>query len=443
MKTISSNEKIKINFTYNKEMITISGEPFATIGEMKQKAIQKFYQCPLNVHCFHVQKDISEHEDEEIAIFFKHKNIKNIELVPVEDDENTEETQNKTNKNNIENCICGSKKICYYCRICQEFLCQNCRMNKKHKNHLMVHVEQNREESAKLYAVVVQNDIEDDVQNCEQLQKKLSLMLYEEESAQQKAMINKLTKVNQRYQEVFNTIKAKVSEELLQKEKIDGFAAEYQEKSNLINEDINKILQEIDSNKDAENKKIYSYFDKINKKEKEWEKLTKKYTHFKVFFELNNQMKKMYEKINKVVDELMTDSETFRIRPKPVVEKPPEPEETPKPEEGHNEGDVDKGIEGDDEGDKKENKDEVKHPNETENDENDAEKRAKKLAELKEKLDNNQKQKKEKEENEIRDLKEKKEQRNENNTEKEEPKKEEAKEKKEGDKVEINNEEKK
>ena len=64
--------KISIDFEYLEEIYTINSDPYKTLSELKDIALKKIFPCPDNVHCFYKNMDLTEKEDEEIAILFPH-----------------------------------------------------------------------------------------------------------------------------------------------------------------------------------------------------------------------------------------------------------------------------------------------------------------------------------------------------------------------------------
>ena len=64
--------KISIDFEYFEEIYTINSDPYKTLSELKDIALKKIFPCPDNVHCFYKNMDLTEKEDEEIAILFPH-----------------------------------------------------------------------------------------------------------------------------------------------------------------------------------------------------------------------------------------------------------------------------------------------------------------------------------------------------------------------------------
>ena len=59
---------------------------------------------------------------------------------------------------------CNKKTINFFCRNCQDFLCEECKKIPKHNNHLTIKIDPfNLEENIKLYIMIVQTDIEQNI----------------------------------------------------------------------------------------------------------------------------------------------------------------------------------------------------------------------------------------------------------------------------------------
>ena len=64
---------ININFEFQEKVIMIQAEPFKKFSEIKQKAINKFMDIPMNVHCYYLGQDLHKKEEEKIGSIFNHK----------------------------------------------------------------------------------------------------------------------------------------------------------------------------------------------------------------------------------------------------------------------------------------------------------------------------------------------------------------------------------
>ena len=69
-------KKIKLNFEYDNQLVTLSAEPYKTIIQLKAKAMKMFFPCPKELKTYYLNRDISKHEYEKIGtFFFKKENI--------------------------------------------------------------------------------------------------------------------------------------------------------------------------------------------------------------------------------------------------------------------------------------------------------------------------------------------------------------------------------
>ena len=69
-------KKIRLNFEYNNQLVTLSAQPYKTIIQLKAKAMKMFFPCPKELKTYYLNQDISKHEYEKIGtFFFKKENI--------------------------------------------------------------------------------------------------------------------------------------------------------------------------------------------------------------------------------------------------------------------------------------------------------------------------------------------------------------------------------
>ena len=59
-------KKIRLNFEYNNQLVTLSAEPYKTIIQLKAKAMKMFFPCPKELKTYYLNQDISKHEYEKI-----------------------------------------------------------------------------------------------------------------------------------------------------------------------------------------------------------------------------------------------------------------------------------------------------------------------------------------------------------------------------------------
>ena len=78
---IKENEKIKVNFEYQNQIISLLCEPYKTIGEIKRKALRKIYGANKGLHCYYLNRDLTRKENEQLGNFFPKRKMINLVLM--------------------------------------------------------------------------------------------------------------------------------------------------------------------------------------------------------------------------------------------------------------------------------------------------------------------------------------------------------------------------
>jgi hypothetical protein len=385
---------INIIFEYGIQKISIVAQPYRTLGDIKLKALLRIFGAPSNLHCYYLNRDYSQKENEQIGNLFPRREIVtirlmlpsknnlitsklriNTEIFPSIDDYNSKKfnfhnpsrskvdmlhlkDKNNNNKNinntdflyedeeKIKNRIfqsidisknysvntknkyylcnnCNKRIINFYCRNCQEFICDKCRYKLKHKKHFNIKIDPNNlEENVKLYIGIVQTDIEQKVHANEEYYKnfyeKQTLISHEEYQ-------NDILKKMEIITKVYNNIMEKLQSSLLNPERdsLDLVLNEYNLNSQIINGELNTLINEIDNKFINEKKKMNfedfrNYYNKINLKEKEWDSLIGSIMIFKVYNDINEKVNRMYEKIQKSLNEIISVDTPFNLDKKEI-----------------------------------------------------------------------------------------------------------------------------
>ena len=394
------NEKIKVNFEYNEQIVSLLCEPYKTIGEIKKKALRKIYGANKGLHCYYLNRDLYRKENEQLGNFFPKRKVINLVLMmPLkllgENDENNQEeffgepllntnlysnlynhttnklkspifyAKKKYSKNlakterNLESRLhpaksfalsnnsrnnkfpslmddtyeeenpnyfcsnCDKRTIGYFCRNCQDFLCEECKKLPKHNNHLTIKIDPfNLEENIKLYIMIIQTDIEQNININEEYYKNF----YESDSGidndgYRERLIKKLEKLALLYISIITKLKQTYSK--TNNEGVDMIINEYNLNSRIISGELNNILTDIYSNYTQTRKKMVfnqfkNYFNMINEKEKNWNILTKNILVFKVNNDINEKLTRFYEKTENELDELMNSKTPFLLEKKEI-----------------------------------------------------------------------------------------------------------------------------
>ena len=398
---IKENEKIKVNFEYQNQIISLLCEPYKTIGEIKRKALRKIYGANKGLHCYYLNRDLTRKENEQLGNFFpKRKMINLVLMMPLKllgDNEemnqdeffgepllntnlysnlytnisnklksptiyskkkfskkivNTGRTlesrlhpeksfalSNHSRTNKFPSSLvgdtfeeenpnyfcnnCDKRTINYFCRNCQDFLCEECKKLPKHNGHLTIKIDPfNLEENIKLYIMIIQTDIEQNININEEYYKNF----YENEGGidndnYRDRIIKKLEKLASLYISIISKLKQAYSK--TDNEGVDMIINEYNLNSRIISGELNNILTDLYTNYTQSRKKMVftqfkHYFNMINEKEKNWNTLTKNIIVFKVNNDINEKLTRFYEKMESELDELSNLKSPFLLEKKEV-----------------------------------------------------------------------------------------------------------------------------
>ena len=216
---------------------------------------------------------------------------------------------------------CNKKTLHFFCRNCQDFLCEDCKKLPKHNNHLTIKIDPfNLEENIKLYIMIVQTDIEQNIHTNEDYYRQF----YNNENAidnehYRAKLISKLEELANLYNNIIHKLKETYSKN--NNEGIDMLINEYNLNSRIISGELNNILTDLYTNFTQSRKKMgflqfKNYFNMINEKEKNWTSITKNIIVFKVNNDINEKVKKFYEKMEKEIDELINIKKPFCLEKK-------------------------------------------------------------------------------------------------------------------------------
>ena len=216
---------------------------------------------------------------------------------------------------------CNKRTLHFFCRNCQDFLCEECKKLPKHNNHLKIKIDPfNLEENIKLYIMIVQTDIEQNIHTNEEYYKQF----YNNENTIDNdnysvKLIAKLEELANLYNNIIHKLKETYSKN--NNEGIDMLINEYNLNSRIISGELNNILTDLYTNFTQSRKKMgflqfKNYFNMINEKEKNWTSITKNIIVFKVNNDINEKVKKFYEKMEKEIDELINIKKPFCLEKK-------------------------------------------------------------------------------------------------------------------------------
>ena len=384
-------KKIKLNFEYDNQLVTLSAEPYKTIIQLKAKAMKMFFPCPKELKTYYLNRDISKHEYEKIGTFFFKKENIYLKLVegansnqyipgssPRKDQKEFDGIVNIENnfskKNNKKDTInymtppmqketkpilkedqllnekiqdsqllcqlCNENKFTIFCRNCQMFLCGKCRNDQTHKSHLTINVNgKTLIESVKLYAMIIQTDIEtsntgedeekikeeDAKEDNNEKEDDNTDVLDNEIQTKHDEILEKMQSLDGKYKRMMYVFKEAKNHKEIKEEGEEQKEEKKEENSQIakkINSDISKILKDMNYNKEnLDFDKMTNYFKQINSKEKEWEGISKHITHQKLQNDLQEKIMKMYNTINAAIEQFINEENEINIELKKINPK--------------------------------------------------------------------------------------------------------------------------
>ena len=234
----------------------------------------------------------------------------------------SKEQKNYLTENNIFDCKCekcNNNKINYYCRICNQFLCNNCKNSSFHENHLMIFLDKNSlSNNIIIYGSVIQTDIEENISNNNNLINKENFVeeIKNEELLQKNnEVIEKLENLVKTYSDIVQLLKNYFLKET--KNKINDIFLNYSTESSKINEDIKNILSKFeDDKKKLTFKEFKNYFGVLNSNEVKLNNLNNNLSKYYLCSEINTKIYYIYDKINNYLNEVINDNNLFCLEKK-------------------------------------------------------------------------------------------------------------------------------
>ena len=219
-------------------------------------------------------------------------------------------------------CNCNNNKISFYCRICQDFLCYKCRESLNHQNHLAINIDiKNIENNISLYAIIIQNDIEEKIlcnQKYYKSFKENKNYLYTENK--NKILESKIKILTNIYNKLFGKLQEILKTKFV--DEVEMILNEYNLNAKIIGGKIINILKQIEVFKQNKEKKKLTYeefqnfFKILNEKEKELNNLEDNILLYKVNYELNEKLLRFYDNIERQLNLLININTPFNLNKK-------------------------------------------------------------------------------------------------------------------------------
>ena len=215
---------------------------------------------------------------------------------------------------------CNEYYITEYCRTCNDFICSECKENNEHNNHLSMQlIKGDLNDNINIYCSLVQTDIEEYINNNNELLSKDKIINIIDDKTligKNEDLIHKLESLIKMYQNILEILKNNCHKD--SRNKMNLLIQNFVNGANQINEEINLILNDVNSNYDKkfDFKKIKSYFDKINVHEIKLSQLNKDLIKFHLSSKINIKIDSLYSKLNKILDGAIDIKNLFYLEPK-------------------------------------------------------------------------------------------------------------------------------
>ena len=329
-----------VTLEYNNSTYTITVEPYKKLSYIKQQAQNHFYPLGEEIKLIKNNKDLTKYENSLIGDIFRNQNRVHIHIEPMSNQLinqitpkskkrliiDSYEHQSKTSNQNptspadlllvnpltkstkqstkIYICSCKCGTISYLCRNCNEYICNSCRQNKIHVKHSVICINtKNFEESAKLYAITVQNEI-----NAKQ---NYILSTYENNKnsnytniiERYNQVIRKLQEIQEVYQEMIDIIM--LTHEKMNK--MNELVVNYKDNCKEAEKEIDCVLNDVYKNKKQKKsvmdfEKFKSVCNKIKDNEDKLKQSSIDILAYGVNYEVNKQMFVLYNKLDTIIE---------------------------------------------------------------------------------------------------------------------------------------------
>ena len=216
-------------------------------------------------------------------------------------------------------CDCGKLTISYFCRTCGKFLCYECKLNKIHNEHLILHLDmENLENNINLYSDLMKNETQKilDLNN---------IIINNENQIIGNDILNKENNdIQNKYQEITNSylgITQKIKKYLEKQElsKVKILVSAYNSTAVKIHKEIYDLIEELKSKYDDKNAKcvnfneIEDYFYQIKNKEEILDMFNRDIIKYHLTNKINSKIKNTFDNITSILDEILNDEKPFNL----------------------------------------------------------------------------------------------------------------------------------
>ena len=209
-------------------------------------------------------------------------------------------------------------KVSEYCRTCKKFICQECRLNQLHKDHLTIQLNiQNLEESIKLYITLLQINEKKNVKEINEAVLKQENDIIDNETLIQKEnnLLDKFDKIISNYHSFMRKIDKKIG---IDKKKyrimvINNFNDVALRISMQINSILNKFDVALKKKEIVSFNDLQYYLDEISKKEETLELIRERTIKYLLTFEINNKVESTFDNIEATLNDINDEINPFNL----------------------------------------------------------------------------------------------------------------------------------
>ena len=274
-------ESLKISLEYEGRKIVTDVPPYKLVKNIKDLSKKLFYIFEKEIELIYKNQIIEKKNfNKSLGEYFNNKNLINIKIIPksavVKNSKlrlASLKNNNKVSDTNISNLpknyLCNECKknvFAQFCRNCNLFLCNKCRISPKHENHKCLDINIERlEENIKYYSIIIQNEMKSNVLITKNYEKNFKKKNFIDFSSRHEIIQRKYNNLFDKYQEIINNLN------IPENKNFDQMLKEYQNKSKNYYQLLEQITNDLKKNKKKENlnfNEFKKYFDEINKNEK-------------------------------------------------------------------------------------------------------------------------------------------------------------------------------
>ena len=319
-------DSLKISLEYEGRKIVTEVPPYKLVKNIKDLSKKLFYIFEKEIELIYKNQIIEKKNfNKSLGEYFNNKNLINIKIIPksavVKNSKlrlASLKNNNKVSDTNISNLpknyLCNECKknvFAQFCRNCNLFLCNKCRISPKHENHKCLDINIERlEENIKYYSIIIQNEMKSNVLITKNYEKNFKKKNFIDFSSRHEIIQRKYNNLFDKYQEIINNLN------IPENKNFDQMLKEYQNKSKNYYQLLEQITNDLKKNKKKENlnfNEFKKYFDEINKNEKKINKLSRNLVVYKINYEITEKLNKIYDDIEMILDMTLNSKIPFFI----------------------------------------------------------------------------------------------------------------------------------